>query len=62
MYTTDALPEHWIISDAAGWHLVPNIPDGWAQRTTYRGYVEALRRVSQPVAASMARLVGYQAE
>ncbi len=59
MYTTESIPDHWIISDVAGWYLVPNIPDGWERRTPYRGQVEGLRPVTGAIAVSMASIIGY---
>ncbi len=60
MYTTETLPNHWIVNDATGWWLVPNIPGGWSRRTQYRGYVAGLAPVAPGIAAGMARLVGYE--
>lgn len=62
MYTTDAIPNHWIISDTDGWHLVANTPGGWATRKPYRGDVVGLVPVVPGVAAGMARIVGYGAQ
>lgn len=59
MYTTETIPNHWIIADESGWHLVPNIPGGWDTRRPYRGHVEGLVPVTPGVAAGMARIVGY---
>jgi excisionase family DNA binding protein len=60
MYVTESLPNHWVINDATGWWLVPNVPGGWTRRTAYRGHVASLAPVSVGVAAGMARLVGYE--
>lgn len=68
LYASDSLPLHWVgqkvhmIPDEQSpsgmtairtWFLVPGIPNGWANRTIYRGRILGLRCVAKVFAMGL---------
>ena len=39
-YALPLLPNHWVVFDEEGGHIVPAISGGWIKRVPYRGYSE----------------------
>lgn len=58
LYWSLQLPERWIaLGSDDVWYVWPAGPDGWRQRTPYRGYLDALQP-ARP--AAMAKVVTYE--
>ena len=58
IFSTEQLPYHWIVEDADGLAIVPNIPGGWRSRRPYRGSAQALTPLVGATVDSMIVFLG----
>ncbi len=59
VYQTPQMPEHWVAEGNDGkLYLFPAGPNGWQQRTQFRGHVAGLRSVGKETARTVVELSG----
>lgn len=59
IYFTPAIPNHWIVVTPEGdTVLVPDIPNGWAGRSGYRGHLKGLTRADDATERAARMLAG----